>query len=96
MRPSESSTREQGGPVRTYHGRTVEELLPRIQEELGADAIIVRRREGLTGGVAGFFQRPFVELDATAGGPRLDVYDEELVAEAAAPQRTTRSPSIPT
>ncbi len=43
---------------RTYRGRTVEELLPKIQDELGADAIIVRRREGLTGGIAGFFQRP--------------------------------------
>jgi flagellar biosynthesis GTPase FlhF len=80
LRPSESSTREGGGPVRTYHGRTIEELLPKIQEELGADAIIVRRREGLAGGVAGFFQRPFVELDAIAGGPRLDVYDEEPAA----------------
>jgi flagellar biosynthesis GTPase FlhF len=65
---------------RTYRGRTVEELLPRIQRELGADAIIVRRREGLTGGLAGFFQRPFVELEATEGGPRLDVYDEQDLA----------------
>jgi flagellar biosynthesis GTPase FlhF len=80
LRPSESSTHEPGGAVRTYHGRTIEELIPRIQDELGADAIIVRRREGLTGGLAGFFQRRFVELDATAGGPRLDVYDEEDAA----------------
>lgn len=93
MRPLESSTPEAGGSVRTYHGRTIEELLPRIQEELGADAIIVRQREGLTGGVAGFFQRPFVELDATAGEPRLDVYDEEIVARA--PRSAADYPSAP-
>ena len=75
-RPSGSSTLETGA-VRTYHGRTVEDLIPKIQEELGSDAIIVHRREGLTGGVAGFFQRPYVEIDAIPGGPRIDVYDEE-------------------
>ena len=65
------------GSIRTYRGRTVEELLPKIQDELGANAIIVRRREGLSGGIAGFFQRRFVELDATEGGPQIDVYDEQ-------------------
>ena len=75
-RPSGSSTLE-AGAVRTYHGRTVEDLIPKIQDDLGPDAIIVHRREGLTGGVAGFFQRPYVEIDAIPGGPRIDVYDEE-------------------
>jgi flagellar biosynthesis protein FlhF len=65
------------GSIHTYRGRTVEELLPKIQDELGANAIVVRRREGLTGGIAGFFQRRFVELDATEGGPQIDVYDEQ-------------------
>ncbi|HEX4115556.1 MAG TPA: hypothetical protein VHY18_06750 [Solirubrobacteraceae bacterium] len=65
------------GSIHTYRGRTVEELLPKIQDELGANAIIVRRREGLSGGIAGFFQRRFVELDATEGGPQIDVYDEQ-------------------
>jgi flagellar biosynthesis GTPase FlhF len=72
--------RTSGAPVvdpRTYRGRTVEDLIPRIQQELGADAIILRRREGLTGGFAGFFQRPFVELEAMQGGPRVDLYDED-------------------
>jgi flagellar biosynthesis GTPase FlhF len=62
--------------TRTYRGRTVEELIPRIQSELGADAIVLGRREGLTGGFAGFFQHSFVEIEAMAGGPRVDVYDE--------------------
>ncbi len=65
-----------------YRGRTVDELIPQIQQELGADAIIVRRREGLTGGVLGFFQRPYVEIEAMPGPARVDLYDE---AESVAP-----------
>ncbi len=42
--------------ARVYRGRTVEELIPQIERELGSDAIILRRREGLAGGVLGFFQ----------------------------------------
>ena len=63
--------------TRVYRGRSVEELVPQIQRDLGADAIIVRRREGLTGGVLGFFQRAFVEIEAMPGGPGVDLYDEE-------------------
>jgi flagellar biosynthesis GTPase FlhF len=63
--------------TRVYRGRSVEELVPQIQRELGADAIIVRRREGLTGGVMGFFQRAFVEIEAMPGGPGVDLYDED-------------------
>jgi flagellar biosynthesis GTPase FlhF len=88
-----------GGATRTYRGRTVEELIPRIQDELGADAIIVRRREGLTGGIAGFFQRPFVELEAMEGGARFDAYDEEqAVAPPPAPPvpRAARAAERPT
>ena len=81
-----------GEDVRTYRGRTVEELIPRIQDELGADAIIVRRREGLTGGIAGFFQRPFIELEAIAGGARFEAYDEE---EAVVPPLPPSPPSFP-
>jgi hypothetical protein len=88
-RPSGSSTLETGA-VRTYHGRTVEDLIGKIQDDLGPDAIIVHRREGLTGGVAGFFQRPYVEIDAIPGGPRIDVYDEEPVA----PRPLTPSPVV--
>jgi Meckel syndrome type 1 protein len=62
---------------RTYRGRTIEELLPRIREELGDHAVVLRQREGLGGGLGGFFQKAFVEVDARAGGPRVDVTDEE-------------------
>jgi flagellar biosynthesis GTPase FlhF len=50
--------------VKTFRGRSLEEVLPQIRAELGPDAIVLRRREGLGGGVGGFFQRPFVEVDA--------------------------------
>jgi flagellar biosynthesis protein FlhF len=62
---------------RVYQGRSVEELIPKIQAELGEDAIVLRRRKGLTGGIGGFFQRPFVEIEARRGHPRLDLYDEQ-------------------
>src|SRR5919112_6533908 len=55
--------------VKTYRGRTLEELLPQIREELGPDAIVLRRREGLAGGIGGFFQRSFVEVDARRPEP---------------------------
>jgi hypothetical protein len=70
-----------GAATRVFRGRSVEELVPQIQRELGADAIIVRRREGLTGGMLGFFQRAFVEIEAMPGGPGVDLYDEEISAE---------------
>ncbi|HKG40163.1 MAG TPA: hypothetical protein VKB25_14330 [Conexibacter sp.] len=63
--------------VTTFRGRTLEELLPQIREQLGPDAIVVRQRDGLMGGIGGFFQQRFVEVDAKSGGPRIDVYDEE-------------------
>ena len=72
--------------TRVYRGRSVEELVPQIQRDLGGDAIIVRRREGLTGGVLGFFQRTYVEIEAMPGGAGVDVYDEHTsVAPEPAP-----------
>jgi flagellar biosynthesis GTPase FlhF len=50
--------------VQTFRGRSLEEVLPQVREALGPDAIVLRRREGLTGGVGGFFQRPYVEVEA--------------------------------
>jgi flagellar biosynthesis GTPase FlhF len=80
-----------------YRGRSVDELIPKIQHELGPDAIIVRRREGLTGGFLGFFQRPFVEIEAMAGAPRIDVYDEQdsFLAPPLTPSPAQSSPAAP-
>ncbi len=53
--------------TRTYQGTTIDEVLPKIREELGDDAIVVRQREGLKGGVGGFFQKRCVEVEARPG-----------------------------
>ena len=60
--------------VKTFRGESLEELLPQIREEFGADAVILRQRDGLKGGVGGFFQKRCVEVDARAGAPRVDTY----------------------
>jgi flagellar biosynthesis protein FlhF len=68
----------------TYRGRSLEELLPQIRAELGPDAIVLRRREGLAGGVGGFFQRPFVEVEARAAlpdEPALEARNDRATAE---------------
>jgi flagellar biosynthesis GTPase FlhF len=68
--------------IRTYRGKSLEALLPKIRRDLGDDAIVLREREGLMGGVGGFFATRFVEVQARAGGPGIDVYDEDAEAEA--------------
>jgi len=70
--PTTEPTTEPG--VKTFRGESLEELLPQIREELGADAVILRQRDGLKGGVGGFFQKRCVEVDARAGAPRVDTY----------------------
>jgi flagellar biosynthesis GTPase FlhF len=60
--------------IKTYRGESLEELLPKIREELGADAVILRQRDGLRGGVGGFFQKRCVEVEARAGSRRVDTY----------------------
>ena len=52
--------------TKTYRGRTLDEVLPQIRTELGDDAVILRRREGVVGGIGGFFGRRCVEVDAIA------------------------------
>jgi flagellar biosynthesis GTPase FlhF len=83
----DASTTETAPPegVRTFRGRSLEEILPQVRAELGADAIVVRRREGLSGGVAGFFQRPFAEVEARVPHP------DELEVGAAGALRNDRA-----
>src|SRR5581483_8599584 len=63
--------------TKTYRGRTLDEVLPRIKEELGPDAVITRQRNGLTGGVGGVFQRECIDDEARKAERRFDAYDEE-------------------
>ena len=53
--------------TKTYRGETLDELLPQIQAELGADAVITRQREGVVGGLGGFFGKRCVEVEARTG-----------------------------
>src|SRR4051794_32506807 len=71
--PATATTTDEPG-VKTFRGESLEELLPQIREELGADAVILRQRDGLKGGVGGFFQKRCVEVDARAGAARVDTY----------------------
>src|SRR5213082_3599863 len=77
--------------TKTFRGRSLEDVLPQIKADLGPDAEIVRQREGLTGGVGGFFQRACIEVEARIGAeqpqsppparapraPRFDAYDDD-------------------
>jgi flagellar biosynthesis GTPase FlhF len=83
---------------RIYRGRSVDELVPRIVAELGEDAVVIRHHRGLTGGFAGFFQRPFVEIEARRGAPGIDLYDGDdaapvLPEEAALPGEAAPAPA---
>lgn len=73
--PGEQARSDQSDGGRVYRGRSVAELIPRIQADLGPEAIVLRRRSGLEGGIGGFFQRQFVEIEAREGGGRVDFYD---------------------
>src|ERR1700750_1572119 len=89
------------GGARTFRGASLEELLPQIREELGPDALITRQRDGVVGGIGGFFGQKTVEVEAVPAGatlpppsavpgaaraPRLDLYDtSEAEAEEARP-----------
>lgn len=85
-----------GAETRTFRGRSLEEILPRIRSELGPDAVVVRRREGLEGGVGGFFQKQFIEVEARAGSPLLVDDDEPaaVIDRAAAHAEGMRAPAI--
>jgi flagellar biosynthesis GTPase FlhF len=75
--PTDAADSIGGGEVRTYRGRTLQELIPQIKADLGPGAIILREREGVTGGVGGFFAQRCVEIDAQAS-PRVSVYADDL------------------
>jgi flagellar biosynthesis GTPase FlhF len=86
--------------TRTYRGRSLEELLPRVRAELGPDAVILRQREGLTGGVAGFFQKQLVEIEAAGPedfeGALPEPEAHEPAARASTFDLTDDSPAMPT
>jgi flagellar biosynthesis protein FlhF len=54
--------------TKTFRAATLTDALAQVRAELGPDAVVVRRREGLHGGLAGFFQKAVVEIEAHNGG----------------------------
>jgi flagellar biosynthesis GTPase FlhF len=52
--------------TKTFRGESIEDLLPQIRDELGPDAVITRQREGIVGGIGGFFGKRCVEVEAQA------------------------------
>jgi len=91
-RPTTNGHAADESGLRTFRGRSLEEILPQIRAELGPDAVIVRQRDGLMGGIGGFFQQQFVEVQARPGGSRVDLYDEE---PALPPAPSAPAPSAP-
>lgn len=81
--------------LRTYRGRSLEEILPQIRAELGPDAVVVRQRDGLMGGIGGFFQQQFVEVQARPGTMRLNVYDDEPALPEPLQQAAAEQPAPP-
>src|SRR4051794_26995298 len=69
---------------KTFRGLSLAEVERKVRAELGPDAVIVRQREGLTGGVGGFFQRRLYEVDALPGDEAPDVERPTAAGQAAA------------
>jgi flagellar biosynthesis protein FlhF len=71
--------------LKTYVGRSLEELAPQIREELGPDAVILSQREGLKGGVGGFFSTKSIEVLAADRMPEKDAQQPAAPNMPAAP-----------
>jgi flagellar biosynthesis GTPase FlhF len=65
--------------TKTFRASTLTDALARVRAELGPDAVVVRRREGLHGGVAGFFQKAVIEIEAHPGAG-IDLRDDDAPA----------------
>ncbi len=59
--------------IKTFQGRSLEEVLPQIKEELGPNAVVVGQRTKVQGGVAGFFGTKVIEVTAADQMPSDDM-----------------------
>lgn len=59
--------------IKTFQGRSLEEVLPKIREELGPNAVVVGQRQKVQGGVAGFFGTKVIEVTAADQMPNDDL-----------------------
>lgn len=86
--------------LKTYRGRSLEEVLPQIKAELGPDALVVAQRESHEGGVGGFFAKRMVEVDVAEPDPdshdaRLNRFTEQLEAALSTGKPAPASPQKP-
>jgi flagellar biosynthesis protein FlhF len=64
--------------LKTYRGRSLEEVLPQIKAEMGPDALVVAQRDAHEGGVGGFFARRMIEVDVQVGDPMHPTFDTSV------------------
>jgi flagellar biosynthesis protein FlhF len=76
--------------LKTYRGRSLEEVLPQIKAELGPDALVVAQRDASEGGVGGFFARRMIEIDVQVGGPESHRFDTTIGAAESHDERVAR------
>jgi flagellar biosynthesis protein FlhF len=84
--------------LKTYRGRSLEEVLPQIKAELGPDALVVAQRESHEGGVGGFFAKRMVEVDVAdpeSHDARLNRFTEQLEAALSTGKPAPASPQTP-
>jgi flagellar biosynthesis protein FlhF len=55
--------------IKQFSGATIDEVLTKVREELGEDAVILQTKRVVTGGIGGFFGREGVEVTAAEGMP---------------------------
>lgn len=55
--------------TKTFRGPSLEDVRDQIAAELGGDAVITKQREGIVGGIGGFFGRRCVEVEAAVSAP---------------------------
>jgi len=75
---------------RSFRADTLEEALRLVSDELGPEALVVRQREGVIGGIGGFFGRRCVELEV-----ELPVVPASVSEAVAAAEVRPRSLAIP-
>jgi flagellar biosynthesis GTPase FlhF len=92
--PSSSNGHHKTNGVRVYRGRSLVDVIPQIRADLGPDAVILREREGLVGGVSGFFAKRVVEVEAQGGASRIDLYDDEHDDEQPDPEPDTEAEPV--
>ena len=73
--------------IKQFSGATIDEVLTKVREELGEEAVILQTKRVVTGGIGGFFGREGVEVTAAEGMPagEGERANREAAASVAAP-----------